>query len=133
MPKLIELGCSNLRENAENPEKLKKFLNYMDGMFATKTRDEWLKILRAADVVSAPVLTLLEAAKDPDVIANKYVIEVDHPKAGKIKEVGFPWKFSQTPPSAGIAPGLGEHNVEVLSKLGYSKADLEQLKKEGAI
>jgi len=38
----------------------------------------------------APINTVLEASRDPDVIANKYVIEVDHPKAGKIKEVASP-------------------------------------------
>jgi crotonobetainyl-CoA:carnitine CoA-transferase CaiB-like acyl-CoA transferase len=133
MPKLIDMGCSNLKENAENPGKLKVFLDYMDGQFATKTRDEWLTILRAADVVSAPIYNLVEASADPDVVANKYIIEVDHPKYGKVKEVGFPWKFSKTPPSAGIAPGLGEHNEEVYGALGYSKADLAALKKEGAI
>ena len=52
---------------------------------------------------------------------------------GKVKEVGFPWKFSKTPASAGIAPELGEHNNEVYQGLGYSAADLELFKKEGVI
>jgi formyl-CoA transferase len=74
-----------------------------------------------------------EAAVDSDVIANKYIIEVDHPKAGKIKEVGFPWKFHKTPAKAGIAPELGEHNNEILKGLGYSDADIRQLKDEKII
>lgn len=133
MPKLAEIDCTNIRGLTESPDKLKLFLATMDKLFATRTRDEWLKILRSADVVSAPVYTLLEASVDPDVIANNYVIEVDHPKAGRVKEVGFPWKFSKTPPVAGIAPELGEHNSKIYTKLGYSKAQIAELQKEGVI
>ena len=108
-------------------------MDTMDRLFATDTREHWLKLLREADVVCAPINTLAEAAIDPDVIANNYVIEVDHPKVGKIKEVGFHWKFHKTPAKAGIAPELGEHNNEVLKGLGYSDADIKHLKEEGAI
>jgi len=130
---LADIGCAKLGDIAEFEEKAKLFLDTMDRLFATDTREEWLKLLRGADIVSAPINTLLEASVDPDVIANNYVIEVDHPRAGKIKEVGFPWKFSRTPAKAGIAPELGEHNNEVYKKLGYSDADIEQFKKEGVI
>ena len=97
------------------------------------TREHWLKILRDADIASAPINTVLEASRDPDVIANDYVIEVDHPRVGKIREVGFPWKFYKTPAKAGIAPELGEHNNEVYKGLGYSATDIERFKKEGVI
>lgn len=130
---LAEVGCAKLGDIADSEEKKKAFLDTMDRLFATNTREHWLKILRGADIVSAPINTLLEASKDPDVIANNYVIEVDHPRVGKIKEVGFPWKFHKTPAKAGIAPELGEHNNEVYKGLGYSDADIEQFKKEGVI
>ncbi len=129
---LAEVGCAKLSD-VTSEEKTKVFLDTMSGLFATNTREHWLKILRGVDIVSAPINTLLEASVDPDVIVNDYVIEVDHPKAGKVKEVGFPWKFHKTPAKAGIAPELGEHNDEVYKGLGYSDADLEQFKKEGVI
>ncbi len=130
---LAEVGCSELRVVARSDEKRKILLDTMDKLFATDTREHWLEILRGADIVSPPINTLLEASRDADVIANNYVIEVTHPRAGKIKEVGFPWKFSKTPAKAGIAPELGEHNNEVLKGLGYSDTDIKQLKKEGII
>ena len=130
---LTKVGCAKLGEIAKSKEKKILFLDTMDRLFATNTREHWLKILRGADIVSAPINTLAEVAEDADVIANNYIIEVDHPRAGKIKEVGFPWKFHKTPAKAGIAPELGEHNNEVYKGLGYSKADIEQLKKEGVI
>ena len=130
---LAEAGCAKLGDVARSDEMKKTFLDTIDKLFATDTREHWLEILRRADIVSAPIYTLLEAAVEPQVIANNYVIEVDHPKVGKIKEVGFPWRFSKTPPRAGIAPELGEHNNEVLKGLGYSDADIEQFTKEGVI
>ena len=130
---LAEVGCTRLGDIANSKEKTKLFLDTMDRLFATNTREHWLKILRGADVVSAPFNTLLEASKDPDVIDNNYVTEVDHPRAGKVKEVGFPWKFHKTPARAGIAPDLGEHNNEIYKGLGYSEVDIEQFKKEGVI
>jgi len=127
---LTEVGCAKLGDVTESEEKARLFLDTIDRLFATNTREHWLKILRGADIVSAPINTVLEASKDPDVIANNYIIEVDHPRVGKIKEVGFPWKFHKTPAKAGIAPELGEHNNEVYKGLGYSDADIEQFKKE---
>jgi len=129
---LADVGCAKLAD-VTSEEKTKVFLDTMNRLFATNTREHWLKILRGVDIVSAPINTLLEASRDPDVIANNYVIEVDHPRAGKVKEVGFPWKFHKTPAKAGIAPELGEHNNEVYKGLGYSDADIEQFKKEGVI
>jgi len=129
---LAEAGCDKLVEITTEEQK-KTWLDTMDRLFATGTREHWLEILRGADIVSAPINTLAEASHDPDAIANNYIIEVDHPKAGKIKEVGFPWKFHKTPPKAGIAPELGEHNNEVYKGLGYSDADLELFKKDGVI
>ena len=130
---LADIGCATLGDIAESEEKRKLFLDTMDRLFATNTREHWLKILRGVDVVSAPTNTLLEASVDPDVIANNYIIEVDHPRVGKLKEVGFPWKFHKTPAKAGIAPELGEHNNEIYKGLGYSDADIEQFKKDGVI
>jgi crotonobetainyl-CoA:carnitine CoA-transferase CaiB-like acyl-CoA transferase len=77
---------------------------------------------------------MLEAASDPDVLANGYVSEVDYAKHGKRLRVhGTPWQFSETPAKIGIAPELGEHNDEVLTSLGYGKADIQGLRERKII
>ena len=131
--RLAEVGCANAREVVKSEEKTQLFLDTMDKLFATNTREYWVKALRDADIVCAPINTVLDASKDPDVIANNYVIEVDHPRVGKIKEVGLPWKFSSFKPKPGIAPELGEHNQQILHGIGYSDADIAELKKEAVI
>jgi crotonobetainyl-CoA:carnitine CoA-transferase CaiB-like acyl-CoA transferase len=85
--------------------------------------------LRAADIVSAPINTLLEASNDPDVIANGYVAEMAYPKHDKTLKVhGSPWHFSETPARIGTAPELGQHNDAVLAELGYSAAQIRDFK-----
>jgi crotonobetainyl-CoA:carnitine CoA-transferase CaiB-like acyl-CoA transferase len=76
----------------------------------------------------------LETARDPDVLANGYVTEVDYPKYRKRLRVhGTPWRFSKTPANIGTAPELGEHNGEILASLGYSEADIQGLRERKII
>lgn len=127
-PRLTAAGFENLGIIIDNDAKRTELLALLDTLFATGTRDDWVAPLRGADIVSAPINTLLEASNDPDVLANGYVTHVDHPKHGKLKVHGTPWQFSETPAKPGIAPELGEHNAAVLGELGYSATDVADLK-----
>ena len=129
LPRLKEAGFEHLGVIIDNDGKRTKLLALLDDLFATGTRADWVEKLRAADIVSAPINTLLEASNDPDVLANGYVTEIDYPKYGKrLKVHGTPWQFSETPAKPGIAPGLGEHNDAVLGGLGYSAAAIADLR-----
>jgi crotonobetainyl-CoA:carnitine CoA-transferase CaiB-like acyl-CoA transferase len=127
-------GFSHLGQAMDCAGRRTELLALLDRLFATNTRDHWVAKLRAADIVSAPINTMLEAAADPDVLANGYVTEVDYSKHGKRLRVhGSPWQFSETPAKIGIAPELGQHNGEVLASLGYSEADIEGLRERKII
>ena len=126
-------GFGNLGVIIDNDAKREELLALLDELFATGTRADWVAKLRAADIVSAPINTMLEASNDPDVLANGHVTHVDHPKHGKLKVHGTPWRFSETPAKPGIAPELGEHNEAALGELGYDAAAIADLKKRGVI
>jgi crotonobetainyl-CoA:carnitine CoA-transferase CaiB-like acyl-CoA transferase len=127
-------GFGHLGVAMDSTESRAELLALLDRLFATDTRDHWVARLRGADIVSAPINTMLEAACDPDVLANGYVTEVDYPKHDKRLRVhGSPWQFSETPASIGVAPELGEHNEEVLASLGYSKTDIQALRERKVI
>jgi crotonobetainyl-CoA:carnitine CoA-transferase CaiB-like acyl-CoA transferase len=128
LPKLKQAGFENLGVIIDNDAKRNQLLALLDDMFATGTRDDWVAKLRGADIVAAPINTLLEASNDPDVIANGHVTHVEHPKYGKLKVHGTPWRFSETPAKPGIAPELGEHNGTVLAGLGYSETEIADFK-----
>jgi crotonobetainyl-CoA:carnitine CoA-transferase CaiB-like acyl-CoA transferase len=115
-------------------DKREALLRLLDELFAAGPRDDWVERLRAADIVAAPINTLLEAASDPDVIANGYVAEVEYPKHGKrLKVHGSPWHFSETPAQIGIAPELGADNDQILGALGYTAAQIAALRERKII
>jgi crotonobetainyl-CoA:carnitine CoA-transferase CaiB-like acyl-CoA transferase len=123
---LEQAGFADLGVIVDSPEKRAELLGLLDTLFATGSRDDWVSRLRGADIVSAPINTLLEASNDPDVLANGYVTEVDYPAFGKrLKVHGTPWQFSETPAQFGVAPGLGADNDAVLADLGYSAAEIQ--------
>jgi crotonobetainyl-CoA:carnitine CoA-transferase CaiB-like acyl-CoA transferase len=127
-------GFNDLGIAVTSAAQREAMLQTLDALFATASRDTWVEILRQADIVSAPINTLLEASHDPDVLANAYITEVDYPKYGKkVKVHGSPWHFSETPAKIGIAPELGEHNVPILTRLGYTAAQIQDLKEQNVI
>ncbi|MGH7114921.1 MAG: CaiB/BaiF CoA transferase family protein [Stellaceae bacterium] len=127
--RLEQAGFGDLGVIISSEEKRAALLRMLDELFATGPRDDWVERLRGADIVSAPINTLLEAADDPDVLANGYVAEIDYPAHGKrLKVHGSPWHFSETPARIGVAPELGANNDEVLAELGYSPAQVQEFR-----
>lgn len=127
-------GFGHLGVAMESDAKREELLALLGRLFATGTREDWVGRLRAGDIVSAPINTMLEAAVDPDVVANGYVTEVDYPEHGKrLKVHGTPWQFSQTPAKIGVAPGLGAHNDELLARVGYSAAEIADFRERKVI
>ncbi len=98
-------------------------------------RDEAVELFVNADVPVAPVYHVDEVVKDPHLIARGMFIEVDHPKAGKVKVPNFPVKLSETPGRVNTAaPLLGQHNREILmGLLGYTEERIKELELEGVI
>jgi crotonobetainyl-CoA:carnitine CoA-transferase CaiB-like acyl-CoA transferase len=131
---LEDAGFGDLGVIIASDENRAALLHLLDELFATGPRDDWVARLRGADIVAAPINTLLEAANDPDVLANGYVTEIDYPKHGKrLKVHGSPWNFSETPAHVGVAPELGGHNDEALASLGYTAAQIADLRERKII
>lgn len=109
--------------------------DYVKEWVSDKTVKEIEEKLVEADVPVAPVLSVEEVVNDPQALAREMVIEVEHTTAGKVKIVGNPMKFSETPIKIERAsPLLGQHNEEILTELlGYKKEDVAKLREEGAI
>ena len=131
---LEEAGFGDLGVIVSSDDKRATLLRKLDELFAEGPRDDWVARLRRADIVAAPINTLLEASNDPDVLANGYITEIDYPKHGKrLKVHGSPWHFSETPAQIGIAPELGADSDEILAQLGYTPAQIEDLRERKII
>jgi crotonobetainyl-CoA:carnitine CoA-transferase CaiB-like acyl-CoA transferase len=131
---LEKAGFGDLGVIISSEEKRATLLRMLDELFATGSRDDWVARLRGADIVSAPINTLLEASNDPDVLANGYVSEIDYPKHNKrLKVHGSPWNFSETPARIGRAPELGSYNDEALASIGYTPAQIADFRERKII
>lgn len=102
--------------------------------FRTRPAAHWLSELDKAGVPCGPVHDMLQALADPQTIAREMVVEVDHSTLGKVKTMGLPVKFSQTPGKVRTgAPLFGEHTQAVLSEYGFDADEIAALRREGAI
>jgi len=127
-PRFRELSVRSMPQNSE------ALIRILDGVFAMKTKDEWIEILREHKLICTRVQTLSDLLSDPQVVENRYIMDYDHPVYGKIKTVGFPWEFSATPATLRLpAPELGQHTEEVLLELGYTWDAISKLRDQGAI
>lgn len=102
----------------------------------TKTVKEIVDALLAAGVPAAPINNIAQVVADPHIAgAREMFVEVDHPKAGKMKITGSHIKLSETKPCIKTpAPLLGQHNNEVYQELlGLSMEEIAAMKEDGLI
>ncbi|HLX27806.1 MAG TPA: formyl-CoA transferase [Casimicrobiaceae bacterium] len=99
----------------------------------TKTKFEAMEILNKYDIPCGPILSMKELAVEPSLRETGTVVEVDHPKRGKYLSVGNPIKLSDSPTEVKRSPLLGEHTSEVMKELGYTQAQIDELRAERVI
>jgi crotonobetainyl-CoA:carnitine CoA-transferase CaiB-like acyl-CoA transferase len=119
------------RKRVKNGEEISEKLK---AVFLTKTRTEWIEEMNKARIPCGPVFTMEEVFSDPHIIHRGLLKEIDDPKLGRIKQVPFPVKFSKTPAQIkSPPPEMGQHTEEVFLSFGYSKEEIEQMRKEKVI
>ncbi|MBI4635265.1 MAG: CoA transferase [Candidatus Rokubacteria bacterium] len=99
-----------------------------------KPRAHWLAKCEEAGVPAGPIYTVPEALSDPHARARSMVQEYDYPGIGPMKALGNPVKLSRTPATLRRpAPALGEDTDAVLGELGYSGADIVELRRKRVV
>ncbi len=120
--------------NPKRVENRKKLVPLLQEVFLRNDSGEWLRLLGEAEIPVGPINTIDRVFSNPQVLARQMLVEMRHPKIGKVKVVGSPLKLSETPVQYRIPPPLlGEHTEEVLRDvLGYDKETIARLK-EGQV
>ena len=115
-------------------QKRQQILTAFQTTFRTKTRDEWVRILREADTCVSPVYDLREVISDLHLAQRGAIVDVAHPNLGTFKQPGVMIKLSETPGRIKEVPVLpGQNTEEVLRTVGYREDEIADLRKAGAI
>jgi crotonobetainyl-CoA:carnitine CoA-transferase CaiB-like acyl-CoA transferase len=117
----------------ENQHKRRDFImERLDQWAARFTKTELVEEAQRRHFPASPVSTPLDLIDDPQLIARGFLKEIDHPEFGRIR---FPEGAiaSLLGTELTAAPKLGEHNTEILTKLGYSAGDRETLIAAGVV
>ena len=102
--------------------------------FIGRTIEEAVNHLSDFGVPCAPVNSVEQAAKEPQLHDREIMVEVQDPIARTIHVTGKMVKFSRTPMVVGPAPAVGEHTEEILRDiLGYSEERMRELQDEGVV
>lgn len=106
----------------------------IEAVFASNTSAYWVERMEAAEVPGGPVYGFEQALADPHVAARKMVVEIDHPKIGRMKTLGLPIKSNgELTEIRRPAPLLGQHSAEVLAELGYADEEIEAMFAGGTV
>jgi crotonobetainyl-CoA:carnitine CoA-transferase CaiB-like acyl-CoA transferase len=127
-PRFVDLGA-----RAANSEAC---VAALDEIFASRPRAEWLEILRdGGDFIFTVVNSVEELPNDPQMRANGYIVDFEHPTFGPTPMVGVPVRLSETPGSIRQpAPEHGQHTELILvEELGYDWDQVAALREKGVI
>ncbi len=102
-------------------------------IFLDKTRDEWMPILKGADVLCAPINTFADVAKDNTLGESLSLLKFD--LMGKEScMVGNPIEMDGKYPDLEIPPcRKGEHSIEILKDLDYSPEEIKTMLNRGIV
>jgi crotonobetainyl-CoA:carnitine CoA-transferase CaiB-like acyl-CoA transferase len=135
------IGCPELasdpryRSNADRGRNRDGLIAKLQEVFLTKSYEEWEALLLASGIPVGAINSIAQVVEHPQVKARGALVEMDHPRVGKVRMVGAPIRLSETPGSVRTpAPMQGEHTTEVLRDLlGLAADEIAALRKAGVI
>ncbi len=103
------------------------------GWFATRTREEALRLMREASVTVGPVYTIADAMSDPHFRGREIIVDVEDRELGQVPMHNILPRLSETPGTwQKPAPGLGEHTDAILTEAGFDREAIVRLRASGA-
>lgn len=115
-------------------DALTKLIREAEDLFRTRTSAHWIAYLRENGVPCGPFNFPTEVFDDPQILANDFIIELDHPALGPYKTFATPMRFDRaTAAPRASSPLLDADTDEVLTELGYSEGRIAELRASGVV
>ena len=126
------LGDERFRTPAGRMKHADARLEMTAEVMKTHTSAEWLARLDAEQVPCAPALSRQDMLTNEQIVANRLIVESEHPHAGRTRMTRPAARFAETPAALRLpAPMLGEHTEQVLTEIGLSVAQIADLRAGG--
>lgn len=120
--------------NKDRMENYEAMRPPIDRAFRLKSSAEWIAILNGAGVANGAVRDIGQMLGDPQLAARHMVETLMHPTVGATKVIGAPIKLSENEASLRMAPPvLGQHTDAVLAELGYTPAEIAELRAQRVV
>lgn len=107
----------------------------LDAQVIQRPAPEWIERLREADIPCTIVQDYETIRRDPQAVANGYVLETEHPVWGNVATQGLVATYSQSPASvrrhAPVTPG--DDSFEILVEAGFNVAEIRTLAESGIV
>jgi itaconate CoA-transferase len=104
----------------------------IETIFLERPHEEWLHRLKESRLPYGEVKGIAQVLAHPQVIARKMIREMESP-VGPVPVIGSPLRLSDSPPRFDRIPGLGQDTEAILRELGYSDAEIENLRRDQVI
>ena len=135
------IGCPEMtddprfRTNSDRNKNRAALVETLQTIFMTRSFEEWETLLVEAGIPIGAINNISQVIEHPQVAARGAIVNMDHPRAGKVRVVGVPIRLSQTPGSVRTpSPSLGEHTDTVLRDiLGMTPEDIDALRTAGGL
>lgn len=121
--------------NGQRVAHRQELIAILTDVFLQRDTASWIRLLSEAGIPCAPVQTIDQVFRDPQVLHRDMLLEIEHPAAGKVRMAGMPVKFSGTPASLRLPPPmLGQHSEEILNTwLAMRREEIAELKRKRVI
>jgi formyl-CoA transferase len=128
------LDDTRFKTMADRSRNRKAMNEELNKVLVTRPSLEWIEALNQAGVPCGPILNIKQVFEDPQVQHLGLAQPVRHPERGEMRVQGLPATLSRTPGAVRrAAPTHGQHTEEILAELGYSREEIDQLRRDSVV